>query len=250
MGTRGGRTAIADVGRAVARGAKTGGGATRARGSRGRCGRDVPPDVSGGGDRLACVRAPRSGPGADLLGLRRTGRVGPPGRCRGKARRHRRRLLPTRSPRPDEGGPRRRARRRTVGRARGRLAPGGWRLPDECGARRLVGRRSCELGWIARAGRGRQRGALPPRLHVGNDGKAEGCAPRPGRVPGLDRARGRLSGRPARGRPRALLHRHGLDHGSVDGDRRDGVRRDRRLHGGRAGLAPRPPLEARRRRST
>ena len=45
---------------------------------------NVPPDVSGGGDRLACVRAPRSSPGADLLGLRRTGRVGPPGRCRGQ----------------------------------------------------------------------------------------------------------------------------------------------------------------------
>ena len=113
----------------------------------------------------------------------------------------------------------------------------GARLPDDCGSRRLVGRRRGGLRWIARAGRGRQRSALPPRLHVGNDGKAEGCAPRPGRLPGLDRARDRLPGRSARGRPRPLLHRHGLDHGSVDGDRRHGVRRDGRLHGGRAGLA-------------
>ena len=39
------------------------------------------------------------------------------------------------------------------------------------------------------------------------------------------------------GRPRPLLDGHGLDHGAVDRGRRDGVRRDDRLHGGRSGLA-------------
>ena len=62
-------------------------------------------------------------------------------------------------------------------------------------------------------------------------------------------ARDRLPGRSARRRPRALLDGHGLDHGPVDRRRRDGVRRDDRLHGGRARLAARPRLAARRRRA-
>ena len=79
VGARGGRAAFADLGRAVARGSTAGAGVARARGSRGRRGRDVPSDVAGGRDRLSRVCAHRSGPGADLLRLRRSGRLDAPG---------------------------------------------------------------------------------------------------------------------------------------------------------------------------
>ena len=54
----------------------------------------------------------------------------------------------------------------------------------------------------ARAGRSaldRLGAAVPPRLHVGHDGPAEGGAPCPGRLPRLDRARGRVPDRRDRG---------------------------------------------------
>ena len=98
----------------------------------------------------------------------------------------------------------------------------------------------------ARAGGGRERGAVPPRVHVGHDGPSEGSAARPGRLPPLDRARDRVPGRSPRRRSRPLLDGHGLDHGPVDRRRRDGLRRHGRLHGRRARPAARPRLEARR----
>ena len=94
--------------------------------------------------------------------------------------------------------------------------------------------------------RGRLRGAVPARVHVGHDGAPEGGAPRAGRLPRLDRARGRLPDRRQGGRPRALRHRHGLDHGPVDRRRRRRRRRDDRVRRGRARLAGRPALAARR----
>ena len=58
----------------------------------------------------------------------------------------------------------------------------------------------------------------------GTTGTPKGVAPRPGRLPRLDRARGRLPGRRAARRRDPLRHRHGLDHGPVGGGRRDGAR--------------------------
>ena len=94
--------------------------------------------------------------------------------------------------------------------------------------------------------RGRLGAPVPAHLHVRHDRPAEGRRPRPGRLPRLDRARGRLPGRRAPWRPHPLRHRHGLDHGPVDGGRRRRDGRDDRLRGGRARLAGRPPLAARR----
>ena len=105
-----------------------------------------------------------------------------------------------------------------------------------------VGRRA--RAGRAAAARGRLGASVSPDLHVGDDRQAEGRPPRPGRLPRLDRARGRLpGGRPSR-RRHPLRHRHGLDHGPVDGGgrRRDGLLA--RLHGGRARLAARPAVEA------
>ena len=47
----------------------------------------------------------------------------------------------------------------------------------------------------ARPARGRLRASVPPHLHLGHDREAEGRAARPGRLPRLDRPRGRLPGR-------------------------------------------------------
>ena len=68
----------------------------------------------------------------------------------------------------------------------------------------------------AAAGRGRLRGAVPARVHLRHDRQAEGRAARAGRLPRLDRARGRLPDRRQAGRPHPLRHGHGLDHGPVD----------------------------------
>ena len=71
------------------------------------------------------------------------------------------------------------------------------------------------------------RAPVPPHLHLGHDREAERRRARARRLPRLDRARGRVPGRRARGRRRALRHRHGLDHGPVDGRRRRRARRRR-----------------------
>ena len=78
----------------------------------------------------------------------------------------------------------------------------------------------------------------------GTTGQPEGRPPRPGRVPRLDRARGLLPGGRTSGRRHPLRHRHGLDHGPLDGGRRRRDGRDDRLRGRRAGLAGRPALAA------
>ena len=63
------------------------------------------------------------------------------------------------------------------------------------------------------------RAPVPARVHVRHHRTAEGRPARPRRVPDLDRARGRLPVGCPRRRPRPLRHRHGLDHGAVDGGR-------------------------------
>ena len=119
-------------------------------------------------------------------------------------------------------------------------------VPVAGGTRRLLGRARRGTHGRRRAGGGRLGGAVPARVHLRHDRPAEGRAPRPGRLPRLGRARGGLPvGRPRR-RPRPLRHRHGLDHGAVDRGRGRRGRGDRRLRGGRARLARRPALAARR----
>ncbi len=249
MGPRGRRATLADVGGALARGAPARGGAARARDRRGRRGRHVPADGARGRDRRARVRARRSGAGADLLGLRRSRCLLADRRRRREARAHRGRVVPARPARPDEGGAGRGARGRAERRASPRLASRERRMPDDLGARLVVGGRRRGSSGRARARGRRERSPVPPRIHLGNDGKAKGGAARAGRLPAVDRARDRVPGGPPRRRSRALLDRHGLDHGAVDRRRRDGLRRDGRLHGGRARLAARPRLADRRGRT-
>ncbi len=99
----------------------------------------------------------------------------------------------------------------------------------------------------AARGAGRLGDAVPPHLHIRHDRHAERRRARPGRLPRLDRPRGRVPGRRARGRRRPLRDRHGLDHGPVDRRRRRRGRRDDRLRGGRARLADSRPALADRR---
>ena len=229
------RAALADVGRGLARGSPARRSAPRARHRRGRRCRHVPADGTRGCDRIACVRAHRGGAGADLLRIRRPGGVVAARRRGREARPHRRRLVPAREARADEGGARRGARRRPECRTRARLATSRRRLPDDDGTRLVVGRRRGRAAGGARGSRRRKRGAVPPCLHVRHDGQAEGCAARPGQLPPVDRARDRIPGGSPRRRSRPLRDRHGLDHGPVDRGRRHGLRRDGRVHGGCAG---------------
>ena len=90
------------------------------------------------------------------------------------------------------------------------------------------------------------RASVPARVHLRHDRAAEGRPARPGRLPPLDRARGRVPVRHPRRRPHAVRDRHGLDHGPVDGCRRGCARSGRRIHGGSARLARRPALAPRR----
>ena len=109
---------------------------------------------------------------------------------------------------------------------------------------------SVELGpGELRAARGRGGASVPARVHVRDDRPAQGRAARARRLPALDRARSGVPGGHPRRRPRPLRHRHGLDHGAVDGGRRRRARRGRDLHGGRARPTRRPALDGWSRRS-
>ena len=176
----------------------------------GRPRRHLPAHVPRGRGRLARVRAPRRGPGAALLRLRRAGRRRSGCRTReakvvitadGSLRRG--------QPAADEGDRRGGASAGAVRRARRRL-----------GARLGLGRDRRGQPRRAAAARGRLRAPVPAHLHLGHDRQAEGRRARPGRLPRLDRARGRLPGGRAPGRRPPLRHGHGLDHGAVDGGRR------------------------------
>ena len=200
----------------------------------GRPRRDLHADVPRGRGRLARVRARGRDPGADLLRLRGAGGRAAAAGLRGEGRPLRRLVA---SPRQ---APRHAARRWT---RRSREAPS----VEHVAARGRaddghVGRARRRLTGRAAAARGRLRDAVPPHLHVRDDRQAEGDRPRAGRLPRLDRARGRLPGRRAARRRHPLRDRHGLDHGPVDRRRRRRARRDARLRGGRAGLAGRPAL--------
>ena len=210
-------------------------GARRARRRGGRPRRDLHADVPRRRRRLARVRARRRGAGSDLLGLRRArDRVAARGLA-GEGRHLRRLVAAPRQADGDARDPRR------CGQVRGRARR------SSGAARRARGPSwsTKQAGDAASAG-GRERGAVPARVHVRHDREAEGRAARAGRLPRLDRARGRLPGGREGGRPHPLRHRHGLDHGAVDGGRRRRRRRGDRLRRGRARLAARPAVAARR----
>ena len=204
------------------------GGARRARRARGRPRRDLPADVPGGRGRVARVRAHRRRAGADLLRLRRAGDRGAARGLRGEGRHLRRLVLPPRQARRHAGDARAGERRR-----RDVLA---WSRDE-----RLAGARD-EAARNARAAAGRLGGAVPARLHVGHDRPAEGRAARPGRLPRLDRARGRVPDRRERAAtasssPPTWAGSWGRGRSSAPARRRDGD-----LRGGRAGLAARPAV--------
>ena len=250
---RGGRVAergrwqvVAQLERALARDRAARRGTGVARHRRRRRGRHLPAHVSGGRDRVTRLRAPRRRAGADLLRLRRAGDRDAARRRQREGPRHGRRLAATRRGGSDEADRGRRPRRRAFGRARRRLAAPRTRCADDAGARSLVGRARRRLAWPPATGRGRERGAVPHRVHIGHDGQAERRAPRPGLLPRVNRARGRVPGRPAARRPRPVRDRHGLDHGAVDRRRRRRGGSDDRLHGRSPRLAGRSHLAARR----
>ena len=218
---RGRLAAPADVRRVVPRRDAPRRTARRARRRAGRPRRDLPADVARRRGRVARDRARRRDPGPDLLRLRRArGRAAARGE-RGEGRDH-----------ADTS-------RRGAG-SRCRCSRSSRRRSRAAGSTAEVVLAPFELDahpGDAAGARGRQRASVPPHLHVGHDRQAEGRRARAGRLPRLDRARGRVPGRRARGRRRALRHRHGLDHGPVDGRRRRRARRHDRLRRRRARLA-------------
>ena len=154
--------------------------------------RDLYADVPRGRRRLARMRAHRRRADAALLRLRGSRRAAAPARRRGEGGDHRRLLVAAREPTADASDRGRGRPRCPVRRARGHLGAG-CRLGRD--RRRESGR--------AGSARGRQRAPVPAHLHLGHDRKAEGRPARPGRLPGLDRPRGRLPGRRP---PRDVLH--------------------------------------------
>ena len=176
---RGRGAARADLRRALGRGHAARGAAGRARCQVGGPRRDLPADVARGGDRLARLRAHRGGPGAGLLGLCGAGGRAAPGRFRREGSDHRPIVVEAWQERADARDPR-----------------GG--TPGVAGARACdrgaVGRRGRRVSRHARAAPGRSRASVPPHLHIRDDRETQGSAPRPGRLPGLDRTRSVLPG--------------------------------------------------------
>ena len=209
------------------------GGPRAARGRARRPGRHLPAHVPRGGGGLARVRAHRRDPDAALLRLRRAGRDAAAAGLGGQGRDHRGLLAPPRAPAADARDRRGGGRAGAVGRAHRHL-----------GARLGLGRDRRGQPRRAAAARGGLRAPVPPHLHLGHDRQAEGRRARPGRLPRLHRARGRLPGRRAPGRRPPLRHGHGLDHGAVDGGGRGRARLQDRLRRGRSGQAGRPALAA------
>ena len=235
---RGRIAAGADLRRALARRHQAGRGARPPRRRAGRPGGDLPAHEPGGRGRLARLRPRRRGAGAALLRLRGARRRAAPARLRGEGRHHRGLLVAARRASAHAGD-------RGGGRPRGPLG----RARRHLGAGRGLGRARRGEPRRAGAARGRRRASVPAHLHVRHDREAEGGPARPGRLPRLDRARGRLpGGRPSRGRA-PLLHRHGLDHGPVGRRGRRRARLHARLRRGSAGPARRPALAARRERA-
>ena len=179
---------------------------------------DLPSDVSGGRRRFPRLRAHRRRAGADLLRLRRAGRRAAPRRLRGEGRDHRRELAAPRREIPMLAS--------LEGETRGANARARGARPVRRAARRLSRR--------ARASRSRLGAPVSAHVHIRHDRPSQGRIARPGRLPRLHRARGRLPGRRPSRRRHPLRHRHGLDHGPVDGGRR---RRDGRHDRLRRGCA-------------
>ena len=141
------------------------------------------PRVRGGGPR---GRRDRRRVHPDLLRIRRRGDRRPPPRCRGQSGHLRRRLLPARPDREDEGGRGRGGGRRALRRHRDRRGSGRPRVSKAWSRRRLVGRhaRRCD----ARHRRHLRRGPVHGDLHLRHDRQAEGRAARARRLPDQGRA--------------------------------------------------------------
>ena len=144
----------------------------------------------------------------------------------------RRRSLRRGQARADARDARRGAARRAVGRARDRVAPA--RRRRWPGATSWTRRRRATLA----AARGRLGAPVPPRLHVRARpaGRRASLHVHGGFLVSIAREAAYQADVHAR-RRRPLRHRHGLDHGPVDGRRRRRARRDDRLRRGRARLA-------------
>ena len=80
----------------------------------------------------------------------------------------------------DEGDRGRGARERAHRRARRRPAQARARRADDAGPRPRLGRARRRRAGHTAGARGRERGAVPPRVHLGHDRPAEGRAPRAG----------------------------------------------------------------------
>ena len=225
----------AELGRGVAAGDAARRGARRARRRAGRPRRDLHADVPGGRRRVARVRARRRGAGADLLRLRGAG---------------------------DRVAARGLAARRSSSAPTGRCGAGSG---SRCGETLdEAGRFAVEhvVEWNRETGEWpelvtRQPGTLPP-LEVDSEAPyllayTSGTTGRPkgalhvqgGFLVSIAREAAYQSDVKAGDRA-PLRHRHGLDHGTVDGGRRRRARRGDRLRRGRARLARRPALAARR----
>ena len=133
------------------------GGAEVIRRRAGRPRRDLHADVSGSGDRIACLRPHRRRPGADLLRLRRAGDCPAAAGLRREGRDHCRLLASPRDANPHALDGRRGTSRRAFGRARADVET---RVDG-------VGRRARPRP-AARA-RGRGGASLPARLHLRHD---------------------------------------------------------------------------------
>jgi len=202
-----------DLPRAGSRGESARERAQTARHRRRRPRRRVPADVARGGDRDIGDRSNRRDLHAVLLGLRRSGRgLTAPG-LRGEDARHRRRLLPPRSDREDEGNRRRGRGGVPVDPERDRVQAPRPRDPVDSGPRSLVARADrAGIRGLSRAAR-LVRSSVSHHLHVGHDGPAEGRGAHAGGLPAQVRPRLRLPDGRRPGRPALLADRPRLAHG-------------------------------------
>ena len=175
---RGRLAARAELRRAVARRHPPRGAARRARSRAGRPRGDLPADVAGSRDRLACGRAHRGDPGPGLLGLRGAGGRAAPAGERGEGGDHAARVFAARQDDADARHPRAGTARVAVGRT--------------CRPRAVRARRPTRRPARARRTLG---DPVPPHVHLRHDGNAEGRRPRAGRLPRL-RSRERPATRP------------------------------------------------------
>ena len=238
VGGRGGGGPQGLLSRAPGDGEPPGPWPERARYRPGRRRRHLHADGPRDRSRHARLREARGHLPPHLLRLRRRcGGHPPPGR-RGEGRDHRRRHRTAGPGGADEGDGRRGGRGQPLG-ATGRGVVE--TRPDRHAVGRPAGRGmgSAPRRPVDPIRHGAPRPGAPPvhRLHVGDDGQAEGLRPCPRGIAGEDRGGGRLSGRPPSRRNAVLGHGPRVDHGSL-GDR---GRRRARGNGVPLRRRPEPP---------